>query len=99
MTSYIQTLRNLLITKQDLVRRVLNILITLDSFLFSVLTLGKAYPGETISSAAYRAETKGMFFGKARPAIDWLFSRLEKDHCKGAYYYAVHKRNLPTDMQ
>lgn len=84
---------------QDLIRRVLNILIALDSLVLSVFTLGKAYPGETISSAAYRAETKGMFFGKARPVIDWLFSRLEKNHCQGAYTYAVLKRNLPTDMQ
>ena len=78
--------------------RLVNILFTLDCFLFSVCTLGKAYPGESFSSAAYRAERMGIFYGKSRPVIDWLFSLLgQKDHCKQAYFSA--KLNLPLDMR
>lgn len=78
--------------------RAVNILFTLDCFLFSVGTLGKAWPGESFSSAAYRAETMGLFYGHARPVIDWLFSWLgQTEHCKAAYYSA--KLNLPEDMR
>lgn len=80
-------------------RRLLNILIALDSFVLVLLTLGKAWPGETISSAAYRAELYGGHFRHARPVIDWLFSPLEKQHCFESYQYAVNKRNLPEDMR
>ena len=80
-------------------KRLLNILISFDSFVLSILTLGKAWPGETISSAAYRSELHGGYFKHARPVIDWLFSPIEKDHCKSAYWYAVRKANLPGDMQ
>ena len=80
-------------------RRILNILIALDSFVFVLLTLGKGWPGETISSAAYRAEMHGGYFKFARPVIDWLFGLLEKEHCKSAYWYAVRKSNLPDDMR
>ena len=80
-------------------RRILNILIAFDSLVLVLLTLGVAHPGETISSAAYRAELGGKFFGRARPIIDWLFSRLEAEHCKGAYDFAVRRQNLPDDMR
>lgn len=79
--------------------RVLNILIAFDSFIYVLFTLGVGHPSETISSAAYRAEKHGKFFGKVRPYIDWLFSRLQKDHCKLAYEYAINKYNLPKDMR
>lgn len=79
-------------------KRIINILLTFDCFVFSVLTLGKAYPSESFSSAAYRAETMGKFYGKARPAIDWLFGWLgQTEHCKKAYEAA--KFNLPEDMR
>ena len=80
-------------------QRILNILVALDSFVFVLLTLGKAHPGETISSAAYRAELNEQFFGYARPVIDWLFSALEDNHCRSSYYYAKLKLNLPEDMR
>ena len=80
-------------------RRLLNILIALDSFVLVLLTFGKAWPGETISSAAYRSELHGGYFRHARPVIDWLFSPLESEHCKSAYWYAVRKINLPDDMR
>lgn len=79
--------------------RILNILIAFDSFVYVLLTLGEGYPSETISSAAYRAEKHNKLFGKARPFIDWLFSSIEDQHCKQAYYYAVGKYNLPKDMR
>jgi hypothetical protein len=80
-------------------QRILNILVSLDCFIYVLFTLGVGWPGETISSAAYRAELHGKFFRHARPVIDWLFSGLEKDHCRLAYEYAVGKRNLPEDMR
>ena len=79
--------------------RILHILIALDSLVLSVLTLGKAWPGETISSAAYRAQLRELPFRHARPVIDWLFAPLEPDHCHRAWLYAVNKRNLPEDMR
>lgn len=80
-------------------RRILNILISLDSFVLVLLTLGKAWPGETISSAAYRAELKGGYFACARPVIDWLFSSLQSQHCYESWRYAITKSNLPEDMR
>lgn len=80
-------------------QRILNILVALDSFLWTLLTLGVGHPGETFSSAAYRAELRNQFYGKARPVIDWLFSWLEDNHCQLAYDYAYRKRNLPEDMR
>lgn len=78
--------------------RLINVLLALDCCLFSLLTLGKAYTSESFSSAAYRAETKGLFYGKARKWIDWLFSLLgQKDHCEAAFKGA--KFNLPEDMR
>lgn len=78
--------------------RLINILFTLDCFWFSVCTLGKAYPGESFSSAAYRAELLGMFYGHFRVPIDQFFILLgQKNHCRTAYFSA--KNNLPEDMQ
>lgn len=78
--------------------RLTNVLLALDCFLFSLLTLGKAYPFESFSSAAYRAESMGLFYGRARPGIDWLFGLLgQREHCKTAYENA--KLNLPADQR
>lgn len=80
-------------------QRILNIAVALDSFLWTLATLGVGHPGETFSSAAYRAELQGRAFGYARPVIDWLLCWLESDHCHLAYLYATQKRNLPDDMR
>lgn len=78
--------------------RIVNILFTLDCFLFSLCTLGSAYPAESFSSAAYRAELHNRFYRHARPLIDGLFSLLgQRDHCRVAYESA--KLNLPEDMR
>lgn len=77
-------------------KRLINILFTLDCFLFSLATLGKAYPAESFSSAAYRAEMMGMFYGKARPLIDALFW-FQPQHCYLAY--TRFNLNLPPEQR
>lgn len=77
--------------------RLIKIMFMLDCFLFSLLTLGKAYPFESFSSAAYRAELQGRFYGRLRPVIDWLASPWQLDHCKVAYKSA--RFNLPPDQR
>jgi len=62
--------------------RILNILISLDQFVFSVITLGGSNPDETMSAAAYRLEQQGRWQGRLfRPLIDMLFF-FQKDHCR-----------------
>lgn len=80
-------------------QRLINVLFALDCFLFSLLTLGGSYPYESFSSAAWRAEGRGDFYGKARPLIDWLFRVIlgQNDHCAKAYFGA--KYNLPPDQR
>lgn len=65
-------------------RRVLNLLIALDQFLFCAITLGGSDPDETMSSAAWRMEVDGKFFGFMRPLIDALFW-FDPDHCLTSY--------------
>lgn len=77
-------------------QRFINILFALDCFLFTLLTLGRAYPFESFSSAAYRAEKMGLFYGKFRPIIDSLFW-FQPDHCKLAYDWAI--TGLPPDQR
>ena len=84
----------------DILKRIVNILESADMFLFMLLSLGGAWPGETISGASYRAELNGTFMRFFRKPIDLLFSLLgQKEHCKSAYFYAVQKGNLPEDMR
>jgi hypothetical protein len=67
-------------------RRMLNLLIALDQLSYVIITLGNCYPDETLSSAAYRLELRGHFWGRFwRPIIDWLFRPIEKNHCQQAY--------------
>ena len=79
--------------------RAINVVFALDVFLCALLTLGGSYPSESFSSAAYRAEGRGEFYGRTRVAIDWIFRVFfdEVDHCKNAYFNA--KRNLPPDQR
>ena len=78
--------------------RIINIVFAADCFVFTLLTLGKAYPFESFSSAAYRGEKLGLFYGKARPRIDWLAALVgDYDHCRKAYERA--KLNLPPDQR
>lgn len=74
--------------------RLINVLFAIDCLLFSLCTLGRAYPYESFSSAAYRAEQAGKFYGKVRPVIDFLFGAR---HCYLAYAKAI--LNLPPDQR
>lgn len=67
-------------------RRLLNLLVALDQFVFCVITLGDSDPDETMSAAAYRLELQGRLQGRIfRPLIDGLFFVWQKDHCAKAY--------------
>lgn len=79
--------------------RFINVIFSLDCFLFSLATLGGSYPFESFSSAAWRAEGMGKFYGRARKHIDaiWLFCFNQTDHCANAYFRA--KLNLPEDQR
>lgn len=77
-------------------RRLLNILIAVDQLIYVLITLGDGLPDETISSALYRTERNGRRFGKMfRPVVDWLFSPIEKDHCRLAYLSEVNRLQSP----
>jgi len=81
--------------------RLLNILISLDQFVFVLITLGGAHPDETPSAAAWRLESEGRLSGRIfRPAIDWVFARLpfgwaEQDHCRKSFEAERERRHLP----
>ena len=47
--------------------RIANKMFAFDCFLFSFCTLGLSYPHESFSSAAWRAEKNGLFYGRFRP--------------------------------
>jgi hypothetical protein len=76
--------------------RILHILIAFDQFVFCLITLGGAYPNETMSSAAYRGELDGKLTGKIfRPLIDALFW-FNPNHCQQAYFNVVNNKQLPS---
>ena len=60
-------------------------LIALDQFLLCTVTLGGTNPDWTLSAYAYEWEKEGKWYGFLRPLIDFLFSGIEKDHCKKSY--------------
>lgn len=69
-------------------QRLLNLLIALDIFLLALITLGYCRRGETISAAAWSLELDDKFMGRLlRPVIDWLFARLQRDHCASCWRY------------
>ena len=80
-----------------MINRLIKIIFMLDCFLFTLLTLGAAYPFESFSSAAYRGELNGRLYGRMRPVIDWLASWAQTEHCKKAYERAEF--NLPPDQR
>lgn len=81
-------------------RRTLNFLIALDQLVYVLITLGAGYPDETLSSAAYRLEQRGAFWGRVwRPAIDWLLHPIEQQHCRRAYEAERIRSQLPREMR
>lgn len=80
----------------NLKRRILNILIGLDQFLFCLVTLGHSYPDETLSAAAWRWEMAGKWSGRVlRPLIDLLFW-FDPEHCRMSYESERTKAHLPS---
>ena len=78
-------------------QRILNLLIALDQLAWVLLTLGKGYPDETISAAAWRMEQEGKLAGRVlRPLIDALFRPLERDHCRKSFEAERRGAQLPA---
>jgi hypothetical protein len=78
-------------------RRLLHLLIALDQLAWVVLTLGKGYPDETISAAAWRMEQQGKIAGRVlRPLIDALFWPIERDHCRKSFESELRAAQLPA---
>ena len=76
-------------------QRILNILIATDQWFWVIITLGKGYPDETISAAAWRMEQQGKIAGRIlRPLIDLLFRPIEKDHCYLSWLSEKNGRQL-----
>lgn len=75
----------------------LNLLIAIDQLLNVLVCNGE--PDETMSSAAWRMEQQGRFWGFMRPVIDFLFSGLEKNHCQGAYESELMRRQYAKDFK
>lgn len=81
--------------------------IAIDQLLNVILTLfsSKAWADETLSSRAWRAEARGLLFGRMfRPLIDVLFSwqRIESPaigHCHQAYLRERARAGLPPEFR
>jgi len=81
-------------------QRLLNLLIAIDQLLWVIFTLGKGYPDETISAAAWRMEQQGKLAGRVlRPLIDAVFSPLEHEHCRLSFESELHGQQLPDVYQ
>ena len=81
-------------------QRLLNVLIAVDQLVYVLVTFGAGCPDETLSAAAWRTEQSGRIGGKIfRPIIDFLFSPLEKNHCKSAYESEINGKHLPAEYQ
>ena len=80
--------------------RILHFLIAIDQLVYVILTLGKGYPDETLSSAAWRLEQGGHFMGRFwRPAIDFLARPFERDHCQKAYDSEKRRNHVHQSMR
>lgn len=80
-------------------RRVLNLLIALDQFLYVLATAGHGSPDETLSAASWRWEIAGKWQGKIlRPLIDTLLW-FDPEHCWNSYQSEVLKRHLPKEYR
>lgn len=83
----------------DLKRRGVNLFIAFDQFVSVLVTLGGAYPDETISSYAYRLDQKRKPWGRIlRPTIDWLWF-WQDDHCRQAYLSERARYHLPPELR
>jgi len=78
-----------------MVNYIYRLLIAFDQFLNVLICNGE--PDETMSSAAYRMEQQGRFWGFMRPVIDFIFRPLEKDHCRSSYEAEVLRLHSPPE--
>ena len=70
----------------ELRARLLILLISVDSLLLAIFTLGNCERGETISACAWSLEQDGKLLGRIfRPLIDALFHFIERDHCSESW--------------
>ena len=77
----------------EVLRRIKNIVITIDYFLYQIVCLGNPDPGESFSGSFYRVERDKKFFGFMRPFTDFLFSPFEKNHCYKSYMKEISAKN------
>lgn len=82
----------------NLKQRIFNAIVVADQTAHSIITFGDSYPDETMSSAAWRMEKEGRFFGFTRPLIDKIFSFWEQDHCKSSYFSEVRRFQAPPEI-
>ncbi len=83
-------------------KRLLNIAISVDQLLWSIITLGHASPDETISAACWRMEVAGKLRGRIfRPVIDTIFRVLFNDinHCQKAFQSEKTGAHLPSEYK
>lgn len=84
--------------KPEIKQRFLNLAISLDQFLFCILTLGYSSPDETFSAACWRWEVEGKPLGFMRKVVDTLFW-FDKEHCKSSYLSEFYKKQLPSSYR
>lgn len=78
---------------KNLGARIKNLLVAVDQLAYVVITLGSGNPDETCSSAAWRMECDGKFFGFFRPIIDCIFF-WDDNHCKESYENELLKKEF-----
>lgn len=80
-------------------KRIKNILIAIDQLLLTLVSFGACGPDETLSAAAWRWEQyEGRQIGKIlRPAIDFLASPFEQDHCQQSFMAELKRKHLPAE--
>ena len=70
-------------------QRILTILIALDQFIYTIITLGSGAPDETMSAAAWRLETAGRLAGRIfRPVIDHVLW-FDPAHCQTSFEFGI----------
>lgn len=76
---------------------MINFLLWLDIQILRIGTLGKARPGETISSATWSLYLDGKWQGRVFvPVIDTLFRPWMTEHCRKSYLAQIHiYKNTP----
>jgi hypothetical protein len=74
---------------------ILRILIAIDQLLNVVFCNGE--PDETMSSACYRMQQSGRFWGGMVPVINALF--FDRNHCSDAYLAERERRQLAPEFR